>query len=104
HIKKSVKLYKERRDHFCGLLARELGKHVSFKIPEGGMLVWVTFLKNNLPLVSQKALAKGLVMGNGTDYDTNRNKYNAVGMGFAALNSKEQEKVVSILKEALNDA
>jgi len=101
HIKKSVKLYKERRDHFCSLLTRELGKHVSFKIPEGGMLVWVTFLKNNLPLVSEKALTKGLVMGNGTDYDTNRKKYNSVGMGFASLNFKEQEKAVNILKAIL---
>jgi len=101
HIKKSVKLYKERRDHFCSLLTSALGKHVSFKIPEGGMLVWVTFLKKNLPLVSEKALAKGLVMGNGTDYDTKRKKYNAVGMGFASLNFKEQEKAVHILKEIL---
>ncbi len=101
HLKKSVKLYKERRDHFCTLLTNELGKHVAFKIPEGGMLVWVTFLKKNLPLISEKALTKGLIMGNGTDYDTKRKKYNAVGMGFASLNFKEQEKAVHILKEIL---
>ncbi|HEY5825291.1 MAG TPA: PLP-dependent aminotransferase family protein, partial [Cyclobacteriaceae bacterium] len=39
HLKKSITLYRDRRDHFCDLLQRELGRHISFKIPEGGMLV-----------------------------------------------------------------
>jgi GntR family transcriptional regulator / MocR family aminotransferase len=44
HIKKAVKLYRERRDHFCALLDQKLGDKVSFKIPDGGMSVWTKFL------------------------------------------------------------
>jgi GntR family transcriptional regulator/MocR family aminotransferase len=101
HVKRSVKLYKERRDHFCDLLKHELEKYISFRIPDGGMSVWTTFLKNSLPVVSEKALKKGLIMRDGTDYDTKKIKYNSVGLGFASLNFKEQEKAVEILKAVL---
>jgi GntR family transcriptional regulator/MocR family aminotransferase len=102
HIKKSVKLYKERRDHFCSLLLNQLASHVSFKIPDGGMSVWVKFLKNDLRVISGKALSKGLIISDGTDYDTEKVKYNAVRLGFASLNFKEQEKAFKILRELLN--
>jgi GntR family transcriptional regulator/MocR family aminotransferase len=101
HIKRSVKLYKERRDHFCGLLRQELGNQVSFNIPEGGMSVWTNFLKNPLPAIVERACAKGLLLSDGTDYDTGKIKYNSVGLGFASLNFNEQKKAVAILREIL---
>ncbi|MET3886221.1 PLP-dependent aminotransferase family protein [Niastella sp. OAS944] len=51
HIKKSVKLYKERRDHFCDCLQKELTGHISFKVPDGGMSVYTTFLKHDLKII-----------------------------------------------------
>jgi GntR family transcriptional regulator/MocR family aminotransferase len=98
HIKKSVKLYKERRDHFCALLQQELGDRISFSIPEGGMSVWTHFLKSSLPVVVAKAYAKGLILSDGTDYDTGRIKYNSTGLGFASLTPREQEKAIAVLK------
>jgi GntR family transcriptional regulator/MocR family aminotransferase len=101
HIKRCVKLYRERRDYFCELLRQELGRQVSFSVPEGGMSVWTNFGKNPLPTVVEKAGKKGLILSDGTDYDTGRIKYNSVGLGFASLNFREQEKAVKILKEVL---
>ena len=101
HIKKSVKLYKERRDHLCYLLQHELGKYTSFNIPDGGMSVWTKFIHADLSAVSEKAFRKGLIIRNGKDYDTPKIKYNAVRLGFASLNFREQEKAVSILKEIM---
>jgi GntR family transcriptional regulator/MocR family aminotransferase len=65
------------------------------------MLVWATFLSKNLPDVAKKAFKKGLIMSDGTDYDTKKKKYNSVGLGFASLNFKEQERAIEILKEVL---
>jgi GntR family transcriptional regulator/MocR family aminotransferase len=102
HIKKSVKLYKERRDHFCDLVQRELRDRVSFKVPEGGMAVWADFQDNDLPTVVQRAYRNGLIMSDGTDYDTGKLKYNSKGMGFASLDFREQERAVAILKKSIN--
>jgi GntR family transcriptional regulator/MocR family aminotransferase len=101
HIKKSVKLYKERRDHFCGLLQNELGDRTLFKIPDGGMSVWTKFLRDDLTKVSRRAFDLGLVIRDGTDYDTGKQKFNSVRLGFASLNFKEQVQAVTILKEAI---
>lgn len=101
HVKRSVKLYKERRDHFCTLLQQQLGDRISFKIPEGGMSVWAHFVKNSLPTVVEKAYKKGLILSDGTDYDTGRIKYNSTCLGFASLTPGEQEKAVAVLREVL---
>lgn len=102
HRKKSVKLYRERRDYFCKLLESELGEHISFKIPEGGMSVWVNFLQADLSVVSRKAAREGLIMNDGRNYNTVKGNHNSVRLGFASLNLREQEKAVAILKKILN--
>ncbi len=100
HIKKSVKLYRERRDHFCDLLRHELKDRISFKVPEGGMAVWTSFLDQRLPLVAERAYQNGLIISDGTDYDTGNWKYNSNGLGFASLDCNEQERAVRILKNS----
>jgi GntR family transcriptional regulator/MocR family aminotransferase len=101
HIKKSVKLYHERRDHFCERLLRELGDRISFSVPEGGMSVWARFPNSNLPVVVEKAYKKGLILSDGTDYDTGTIQYHSTSLGFASLNKVEQIRAISLLKEAL---
>jgi GntR family transcriptional regulator/MocR family aminotransferase len=101
HIKKSVKLYKERRDHFCDWLQKELSDHISFKVPDGGMSVWTHFLNHDLKKIASNAFNRGLIIKDGTDYDTGKQKFNAVRLGFASLNFKEQIQAVKILKEVM---
>lgn len=101
YIKRSVKIYKERRDHFCNLLHNELGEHVSFRAPDGGMSVWTKFMTSSLPEVAVKAAKKGLIMNDGTKHNSPAVQYNATRLGFASLNEKEQEQAVKILKGIL---
>lgn len=97
HIKKSVKIYEERRDHFAALLKNKLGDKVSFEIPRGGMSIWTKFNSKPLPLIAERAAKKGLYISNGKIYNTTNQDYNSCRMGFASLNLKEQEKAISIL-------
>lgn len=97
HIKKSVKIYRQRRDQFCNLLKAKLGDHVSFDIPDGGMSVWAKFRDVNLKKVSREAYKKGLVISNGEEYNTYTQNYNSARMGFASLDSGEQQEAVEIL-------
>jgi len=102
HLKKSVKLYHERRDIFCNLLEKELSGIVSFTKPQGGMAVWVRFDKKYpLPVIAQRASAYGLFMGDGSFYNSGNVNYNALRMGFASFNEKEMEEVVGIIKKVV---
>jgi GntR family transcriptional regulator/MocR family aminotransferase len=102
HLKKSLKLYRQRRDLFCELLDNEIGKQLSFEKPAGGMALWVRFNKKNpLPAIAKQASAMGLFMSDGSFYNSPAINYNALRMGFASLNEKEMVESVRILKKAL---
>jgi len=101
HIKKALKTYKERRDHFCNLLKDQLGEKVSFGVPDGGMCVWTKFNDVDLKKLSLNAGLKGLEISDGSKYNTTGNDCNSIRMGFASLSFHEQEKAISILKSCL---
>jgi GntR family transcriptional regulator / MocR family aminotransferase len=94
HVNKVVRVYQERRDHFCSLLS---SLDVSFKIPEGGMAVWTRF--NNAPVaeVAAKAAKIGLHMSDGSLFN-----HNATRLGFASLDFEEQEAAIALLAKALS--
>lgn len=100
HIKKMVKIYRQRRDLFCELLTSGLGEQVSFRKPEGGMSVWTKFHGVDLKAVALQAAKRDLIMSDGSIYNF-RTNHNASRIGFAALNEKEMTRTVSILKEAV---
>ena len=102
HLKKSNKIYHERRDIFCRLLREQLGDDVSFKIPDGGFAVWLQYLGGlNARDVSQKANETGLTISNGEDYFSQSVNTQFIRMGFASLNPKEIEEGVEILSKAV---
>ncbi|SEW54000.1 MocR-like pyridoxine biosynthesis transcription factor PdxR [Chitinophaga arvensicola] len=102
HLKKSNKVYKERRDLLCLLLKKKLGDAVQFTVPAGGMAIWLRFSKKYpLQQVSQKAAALGLRMSSGEQYHYGTPSQNALRFGFASLNNKEIASVVAILEKVL---
>jgi len=99
HMKKALKAYHERRDLFCKLLKENLGDLVSFKVPEGGLAVWVTFNSTiNLAELREASAKHGLLISKSVFSDAEGNKLNAIRMGFASLNEREIEKAMEILK------
>ncbi|MTI86948.1 MAG: PLP-dependent aminotransferase family protein [Balneolaceae bacterium] len=103
HIKKSVKLYKQRRDHFCELLHTHLKPHINFSIPDGGMSVWVAFKDVSLPELSERTAENGLRISDGRVYNTHEQNYNSLRMGFASLDKDEQVQAVNILRQSLKN-
>ena len=101
YIRRTVKLYRERRDYFCKNLSAELGKNISFKIPDGGMSVWIKFNSADIKSVAERALEYDLIMSNGKEYNTSNVNYNSARFGFASLNLNEQDKVIETLHKCI---
>ncbi len=102
HLKKSLKVYRQRRNLFCALLRSELGEYVSFKVPEGGLAVWVTFDKKiPLPPLRDIALQQGLLISKTVFQNSQGKDLNAIRMGFASLNEAELQAAISLLKKAI---
>ena len=102
HIKKVVKIYKERRDLFCKLLKEELSDYLSFEIPKGGMALWVTLDKNySWGTVAEIAKQQKLVISEWQRYDMANAKHNAIRMGFSCYNEVEAREFVNRFKKTM---
>lgn len=98
HLKKSIIIYKERRNTFCSLLQSYFKKgEIEFKVPEGGLAVWVNFnSKFDLDDIAKAALKERLQVPDSQIYVSRKRNLNALRMGFASMNSDEIEQSLSI--------
>ncbi|MCE7068523.1 PLP-dependent aminotransferase family protein [Dyadobacter sp. CY326] len=109
HLRKSVRIYKQRRDLFCDLLKEQLGKYIQFEIPDGGMAVWTHFDPNiNLSKLAERALQKDLYMASGSIVkpvfpNEMTGLDNSIRLGFASSNAQELEESVEIIKDLLEN-
>ncbi|WP_031528011.1 MocR-like pyridoxine biosynthesis transcription factor PdxR [Dyadobacter crusticola] len=100
HLRKSVRLYRQRRDHFCELLKSELGNYLQFEGPDGGMAVWTKFNSDiDLPALASKALQKDLYFSSG--FGQSKELANMVRLGFASSDLNELEESVAIIRDLL---
>jgi GntR family transcriptional regulator/MocR family aminotransferase len=100
HFRKSLKIYKERRDLFCEILHSDFNDAIEYKTPEGGLAVWSVFDKNiNLEKLSQSAEKRGLSIGDGSFYKNEVFSPNGLRLGFASLNKSEMQQAFEILKQ-----
>lgn len=101
HIKKSNKIYHQRRDLLCEMIEEKLNGIVNFRKPAGGMAVWAQFNKRfPLSVIATKAAGMGLFMNDGSFFNNPKINYNATRFGFASLNESEMERVFDILVRA----
>lgn len=102
HFRKSLKIYKQRRNLFCELLENDFNSEIEFKIPEGGLAIWSNFdRKIDLKKMAENASKDGLYIGDGSFSRNESFVTNAMRLGFASLAESEMFKALGILKKAL---
>ncbi|WP_420573876.1 PLP-dependent aminotransferase family protein [Kordia sp.] len=99
HIRKVMKIYKQRRDLFCKLLKDELGDVFEFKIPKGGMAVWLKLSsKYSWSVIAEIARKYKLEIGAWERYDLANSQHNCIRIGFASYNETEMNELIHRLK------
>jgi GntR family transcriptional regulator/MocR family aminotransferase len=102
HFRKSLKVYKTRRDFFCEILQQDFNGIIDFKTPEGGLAIWSVFDKTiDLKKMSANALKNGLNIGDGSFYKNEVFDVNGMRMGFASLTEPEIQQAFALLKKSL---
>ncbi|WEK70814.1 MAG: PLP-dependent aminotransferase family protein [Candidatus Chryseobacterium colombiense] len=100
YLKKSLKIYQERRDHFACLIQENFGEFVRFQKPAGGLAVWMELdVKINLMQLSRNCSRNQLFIPKTLLYQNQQ--LTAMRLGFGNLNTHEMEKSVEILSENL---
>jgi GntR family transcriptional regulator/MocR family aminotransferase len=103
HLKKSNKIYLQRRDLMCAAIAQHFGNAVKFSKPNGGMAVWVQFNPQlSLKHIAAEAARHKLFISNGEMFNTPQQNFNATRFGFASLNPNEIEEAMELLGNIVN--
>ncbi|MDM1555012.1 MULTISPECIES: PLP-dependent aminotransferase family protein [Chryseobacterium] len=98
YLKKSLKIYQERRDHFSTLLKDSLGDMITFEKPSGGLAIWIEWnVPINLMQLSRKCAQDNLFIPKTLLYQ-NKNLI-AIRLGFGDLNFDEMERGIEILSQ-----
>jgi GntR family transcriptional regulator/MocR family aminotransferase len=102
HFRKSLKIYKQRRDLFCELIDANFKSAITYKTPEGGLAVWSLFDESiNLEKLSLAAAKHGLRIGDGSFYKNEVYSPNGLRLGFASLKESEMQQAFEILRKVL---
>jgi GntR family transcriptional regulator/MocR family aminotransferase len=98
YLKKSLKVYQERRNHFAELLKENLDELIQFQKPSGGLAFWLEWnIPVNLMQLSRNCAQNNLFIPKTLLYQTK--DITAMRLGFGNLNFEEMEKSIDILSD-----
>jgi GntR family transcriptional regulator/MocR family aminotransferase len=105
HIRKSFKVYNERRVLLATLLRKELFDFVDFDMPDGGLAFWIR-LKSNMKTedIMSRALEEKIRILPGAIFTLGSTNSQAIRLGFGSLDSTELTAGIQRLSHALNQS
>jgi len=103
HIRRTLKVYNERRNILIDLLQDELDQFVNFDPPNGGLAIWLR-LNDGIDMnkLVQKALLEKVRILPGALFSESPANINGIRLGFGSLNTKELATGIQRLKRAFN--
>jgi len=102
HTRRALKTYAERRQVFAGLLREKLDGLVDFKLPDGGLAVWINFLGDlDAVALAASAAQRRLRFHPGSLFAMDGGAVNGARLGFARLNPTELDTGVERLRQTL---
>lgn len=103
HIRRTFKIYDERRNLLEKLIRNELSLEMDFNMPQGGLAFWIRFNQNvNLEMLVERARDEKVNILSGSLFTHDGSHVQAIRMGFGSLNNTELAQGVDRLRCALN--
>lgn len=101
HIRKTLKIYNERRNILIDLLRNELGEFVNFDSPSGGLAIWLR-LNHAIEInkLVQDALGEKVGILPASLFSESNVNFNGIRLGFGSLNDSELTTGINRLKRA----
>ena len=102
HIRRTLKIYNERRIVLIDLIRNELGDFVSFDAPNGGLAIWLRVNeKVNIETLVKKALLAQVRILPASLFSAKHLSINAIRLGFGSLNVTELTTGIQRLKQVI---
>lgn len=102
HIRRTKRIYGERRAYLASLLARHLGSVLSFELPSGGTAIWARVASDvSVDAWSERAMEFGLVVQGAKRFSFDGKSRPFLRVGFAQHDEREAREAVRRLVAAL---
>ncbi|WP_353133927.1 PLP-dependent aminotransferase family protein [Pseudopedobacter sp.] len=102
HLKKSLKIYQERRDLMEDLLTNDFAEDLSFEKPNGGLAFWLRWKKPvNLLQLSYQCAKSNLFIPKTLLYQTK--DLSGMRLGFGSMDEGEIKESLGILKRCCSN-
>lgn len=103
HLRRSVKLYKERRDYLCAKLEVYRGRYLFFDVPAGGMAIWIRFGDNyDVRRVAAQLRKQGLAFDERMVF-ADAPQLNHLRLGFSSMDLAAIDFLVEALGHVLEN-
>ena len=102
HLRKSWRLYKERRNICSDYLSSELGNVFDFQVPKGGLAIW-SKIDKAFPVEKLRAKAQRVDLHLFDPSFESQEAINGARLGFASLNEEELIRSIDILKSVVKN-
>lgn len=103
HIRRTFKIYSERRNILIDLLQNELYQFVNFDRPNGGLAIWLRLNDDiDIDKLVQKALLEKVRILPGSLFSESLVNVNGLRLGFGSLNATELSTGIQLLKRSFN--
>lgn len=101
HLKKSLKVYRDRRDRFCEILETRFHDVVEFQKPSGGLALW-TIWDREISLFQLAGWCRKADLFIPKNILYQNNTLSAMRLGFGHLNETEMEEALDVLRRGVN--
>jgi len=101
HIRRTFKIYNERRNILMALIRHELSEYVNFDEPNGGLAIWLRLNDGiDIERLVKNALHEQVRILPASLFSESALNINAIRLGFGSLNLEELNEGVQRLKRA----
>jgi GntR family transcriptional regulator / MocR family aminotransferase len=102
HRRRISKVFAERRNYTHALIRDELGDHVDFDLPRGGLAFWLRFRHPvDMARFMEQSQKEKVRFAEGSQFSAGNEEVKAIRLGFASLNQKELRSGIKRIKQAL---
>ncbi|WP_262965710.1 MocR-like pyridoxine biosynthesis transcription factor PdxR [Methylobacter psychrophilus] len=103
HIRRTFKIYSERRATLEQLIHQELSSLVDFELPSGGLAFWLRLKKPiTIDNLAERAFSQKVRILPGSLFTDDNEATQAIRLGFASLNKLELTEGIQRLKRVLS--
>jgi GntR family transcriptional regulator/MocR family aminotransferase len=101
HTLKIFKIYESRRAFIAKLIRSELKEFIDFKMPDGGLALWLEINAGiDMQLLLKDAEIEKVRVVSGSSFSNNNHPVSAIRLGFASLTNDEVTMGIKRLKKA----